>query len=101
MGNRLDLQAMLEELLGSDEVYFQPPASVKMKYPAIVYSRSNIENVRADDSVYRQLPEYEVIVIDNDPDSKIVFEVSRLKYCRFERHYTADGLDHDVFKLNY
>ena len=101
MGKRLDLQAMLEELLGSEEVYFQPPASVKMQYPAIVYSRSNIVNTRADDSVYRQLPAYEVTVIDRDPDSEIVFKVSRLPYCRFDRHYTADNLNHDTFTLHY
>lgn len=101
MGKRLDLQAMLEELLGSEEVYFQPPASVKMQYPAIVYSRSNIVNEHADDSVYRQLPAYEVTVIDRDPDSEIVFKVSRLPYCRFDRHYTADNLNHDTFTLHY
>ena len=101
MGKRLNLQAMLEELLGSEEVYFQPPASVKMQYPAIVYSRKNIVNEHADDSVYRQLPAYEVTVIDGDPDSEIVFKVSRLPYCRFDRHYTADNLNHDTFTLHY
>ncbi len=101
MGDRLDLQAMLEELLGSRNVYFQPPASVKMQYPAIVYSRNKIRNDHADDSVYRQLLEYEVTVIDFDPDSEIVMKVSRLPRCSFERHYTADKLNHDVFLLNY
>ena len=101
MGNRLDLQAMLEKLLGSNNVYFQPPASVKMQYPAIVYSRSRIDNSHADDGVYMQSLEYEVIVIDRDPDSEIVMKVSRLPRCRHERHYTADGLNHDAFKLIY
>ena len=101
MGNRLDLHAMLEKLLGSDEVYFQPPASVKMQYPAIVYSRNSIDNKHADDGVYKQSLEYEVIVIDTDPDSEIVMKVSRLSRCRHNRHYTADGLNHDVFTLIY
>ena len=101
MGNRLDLQAMLEELLGSRNVYFQPPSSVKMQYPAIVYSRSGINNNHADDSVYRQSLEYEVIVIDRDPDSEIVMKVSQLSCCSFDRHYTADKLNHDVFTLIY
>ena len=34
---RNDLQKLLVEVLGSKNVYFQPPESVKMKYPAIVY----------------------------------------------------------------
>lgn len=101
MGKRLDLQAMLEELLGSEEVYYQPPASVKMQYPAIVYSRNNINNVHADDEVYMQSLEYKVIVIDSDPDSDIVLKVSRLPRCKFNAHYTADGLNHDVFTIIY
>ena len=101
MGKRLDLDAIFEELLGSNEVYFQPPASVKMQYPAIVYSRYRIDNAHADDDVYKQSLEYEVIVIDRDPDSEIVMKVSRLPRCRHERHYTADGLNHDAFKLHY
>lgn len=101
MHSRLELQTMLENLLGSQEVYFQPPASVKMQYPAIVYFRSKIDNAHADDEVYKQSLEYEVTVIDRDPDSEIVMKVSRLPRCRHERHYTADGLNHDVFTLIY
>ena len=101
MHRRLELQTTLEELLGSQEVYFQPPASVKMQYPAIVYSRNKINNGSADDSVYRQSLEYKVTVIDTDPDSEIVMKVSRLPRCKFERHYAADNLNHDVFLLIY
>ena len=101
MASRLQLQTELEELLGSRNVYFQPPASVRMQYPAIVYSRSNIENLHADDDVYMQSYFYEIIVIDEDPDSEIVGKVSKLPTCRFDRHYKADNLNHDVFTLYY
>lgn len=101
MASRLQLQTELEELLGSKNVYYQPPASVRMKYPAIVYSRENIENEHADDSVYMQKHFYQVIVIDEDPDSEIVSKVSKLPACRFDRHYPADNLNHDVFTLYY
>ena len=47
MANRLDLQALLEDLLGSRNVYYQPPESVKMNYPAIVYALEDIENTFA------------------------------------------------------
>lgn len=99
MANRLDLQAYFETL--TQNVYYQPPASVKMKYPAIRYSRMNINNDFADDSVYRQDRSYEVTVMDYNPDSTIVDEISKLPRCRFNRHYTADGLNHDVFVLYY
>lgn len=101
MGSRLDLQTKLETLLGSKNVYYQPPASVRMNYPAIVYSRSNIENRHADDDVYMQAYFYEVIVIDEDPDSEVIENISKLPGCRFDRHYTSDNLNHDVFTLYY
>ena len=101
MANRLDLQAELEELLGSRNVYFQPPASVRINYPAIVYTRSDIDNTFADDSVYMQSHFYEVTVIDEDPDSKIVESVSKLPTCRFSRHFTSENLNHDTFIIYY
>lgn len=101
MSSRLELQTMLEELLGSRNVYFQPPESIKMKYPAIVYSRSVIVNTSADNSVYSQSHFYQLIVIDEDPDSEIVEKISKLPKCRFDRHYTADNLNHDIFTLYY
>lgn len=101
MGSRLDLQTKLETLLGNQNVYYQPPASVRINYPAIVYSRSNIENRHADDDVYMQAYFYEVIVIDEDPDSEVVENISKLPGCRFDRHYTSDNLNHDVFTLYY
>ena len=99
MPSRLNLQTKLEEILGSRNVYFQPPSSVKMQYPAIVYSRNNIENRSANNSVYMQSPSYEVIVIDKNPDSEIVEKISALPLCRFDRHYTSDNLNHDVFTI--
>ena len=101
MAKRADLSAKFKEILGSDNVYFQPPASIKMRYPAIVYSLKNLGNTHANDSVYRQLPEYQVTVIDPDPDSEIVREVSLLQYCRFDRQFTSDNLNHTVFSIHH
>lgn len=98
---RLELQALLEELLGSRNVYFQPPASVRMQYPAIVYSRSQIEDEFANNLVYKRAVAYEITVIDKNPDSEIVEKVSFLPLCKHNRHYTADTLNHDVFTLYY
>ena len=36
---RLELQDLLETVLGSQYVYFQPPATLRMRYPCIVYAR--------------------------------------------------------------
>lgn len=101
MASRLKLQTELEELLGTKNVYYSPPASLKMQYPAIVYSRSDIDNVHANNSVYKQEYAYEITVIDRNPDSEIVKKVSRLPRCRFNRHYPSDNLNHDVFTIYY
>ena len=101
MASRLKLQSELEELLGSRNVYFQPPASLEMKYPAIVYHRSNIRNTFANNSVYKQNDAYEIVVIYKDPDSDIPRKVSLLPLCSFDRHYVADNLNHDTFTTYY
>lgn len=101
MGSRLELQNLLESILGSRNVYYQPPESIKIKYPAIIYSRNDIDNNFADDIVYMQNHTYQIIVIDANPDSEIVNKISKLPMCRYNRHYTSDNLNHDVFILNY
>lgn len=98
---RLELQNILEAVLGSRNVYYQPPENIKMKYPAIRYKRSSIDNNFADDAVYNQTYAYELIVIDKDPDSDIVDIISRLPKCKFGTHYEADGLNHDTFTIIY
>ena len=99
MASRLELHEILCDILGSRCVYFQPPESVKMQYPAIVYSCQNIENDFANDSIYVQSPSYKVVLIDKNPDSVYIDKILNLPYCRFDRHYTSDNLNHDVFTL--
>lgn len=101
MDSRLELHEILCDILGSRHVYFQPPSSVKMVYPAIVYSRNSISNDFANDLVYKQSLGYTVTVIDEDPDSDVVEKISRLPMCRFDRHFTSDNLNHDVFTIYY
>ncbi len=99
VNRRLELHEILCEILGSRNVYYQPPASVQMRYPAIRYSRYNIENEPADNIPYKQSYFYQLTVIDSDPDSEIVHKVSKLPMCVFDRHYAADNLNHDVFTI--
>lgn len=101
METRLELHDILCGILGTSHVYFQPPESVKMQYPAIVYSRDDIENEHANNGVYIQSTAYQVIVIDRDPDSDIVKKVSMLPKCSFDRHYNSDNLNHDVFTIYF
>ena len=101
MDRRLELQQLLEDILGSRNVYFQPPSNVRMKYPAIVYTRLEISNIHADNGVHKQTTGYEIVVIDPDPDSEVVYKIAKLPLCRHTRHYEQDNLNHDAFRLYY
>jgi hypothetical protein len=101
MGSRLDLQDVLEGLLGTSHVYFQPPETVKMEYPCIVYLRNTPKTLFGDNVQYLHYQGYQIMVIDKDPDSEIPEKVATLPLCMFERHYTVDNLNHDVYKLYY
>lgn len=101
MNSRLELHEVLCSILGSRNAYFQPPASIKMKYPAIVYKRDTIVNSQANNEVYKQANKYQLIVIDQNPDSEIVQKISKLSRIRYDRHYISDGLNHDVFTIFY
>jgi hypothetical protein len=99
MAQRLQLQSSLENLLGGPNVYFQPPATIQLIYPCIIYKRDTAYTEFADNGPYRYCKRYQVTVIDPDPDSGIPDKVANLPMCKFDRFYTADNLNHDVFNL--
>lgn len=101
MGNRIELQRKLACALGSSYVYFQPPETIKMNYPCIVYRLARDYVNYADDIRYKEKNRYEVTVIDKNPDSTIPDNIKKFRYCAFDRTYTADNLNHFVFTLYY
>lgn len=101
MAPRLSLQALLETALGSANVYFQPPANVQMLYPCIVYSRDNASSDFADNKPYRVEKRYQVTVIDRNPDSSIPDKIAAMPLTTFNRFFTANGLNHDVFVVYF
>lgn len=102
MASRLELQAELEELLGSKNVYFQPPNTLKMKYPCIRYKRLPYENVSADNEKYLIRTRYSLTIITTDPDSTIPLDVySHFDYCSFDQNFVSDNLYHDILTLVY
>lgn len=107
MDRRLQLHNALCKILdcpnkGEDcRAYFQPPTSIEMNYPAIVYALSDIENAFADGGVYSSTRKYSVTIIDYDPDSPLIGKMANLPMCRFNRHYTSDNLNHYVYEIYY
>lgn len=101
MASRLNLHEEFCNILASRNAYFQPPASVQMNYPAIVYSLSDVDTRHANDDKYKLLKAYQVTLIDKNPDTQYFEPILRLPYCSFNRFYTADNLNHWVFTLYY
>ena len=99
MASRLELQSKLEDLLGSRNVYYQPPESIKIEYPAIVYSKSDIIGRFANDARYSKKNRYELIVISKKPDDPVIDKLLEFPYCSYDRNYKSDNLNHDVLTL--
>ncbi len=99
MGSRYDLDDKLRQVLGSENVYFQTPESVKMKYPAIRYEVSRHNRLDADGSWYSIQTAYMVTLIYREPDSPLPIEMTKFPRCQHVQHYKADNLYHDVYEL--
>lgn len=102
MRKRIELQAELESVLGSRNVYFQPPETLKVKYPCIIYKRNSIQSLKADDHNYIHNFNYELTLIDKNPDSELIEKIlAHFEYIRHTRFFTSDNINHDVFNLYY
>lgn len=99
MAPRLDLNALLKGILGTDHVYFQPPEGFKLEYPCIIYHRDFAETDFADDRPYNVHMRYQVTYIDRRPDNTVCAKIAALPMCVYNRFYTAEGLNHDVYNL--
>lgn len=96
--NRQKIHTKLVEILGSDNVYFQPPETKKMSYPCFRYERVNGTHTYADNKTYRFTPQYEVTLISRDAVPEIIEDVVKsFEMVRYNRHFTIDNLHHDVF----
>lgn len=98
---RFELHTLLERILGSRNVYFQPPENLKMQYDCIRYERSRILPKFADNRPYMLYNCYQLTAIYRNPDSELPQKIASLPMCQHERHYTADNLNHDVFNLYF
>ena len=97
MAPRLELHTQLLTICA--KVYFQPPPTVQLEYPCIIYKRDDEETQFAGDKPYKTVRRYQLTYIDSNPDSEALFAISQLPMCVYDRYYTADNLNHDVYKL--
>ena len=103
MASRLQLQADLEAL-NIGKPYFQPPSSVRLTYPCILYDGARSEVTYASDRAYTITKQYTLIYVTRDPDeaqASIETIVRAFPMCSHDRSYVADNLHHEVFSLFY
>lgn len=100
MDRRLELHETFCEVLGSRNAYFQPPENLQMNYPAIVYSLEQLNSKNANNTTYILSSGFSVTLIDEDPDSIYIRNLMALPYCRFNRHYKAEDLNHWNFTIH-
>jgi len=72
-----------------------------MLYPCIVYNRDAAVTQFAGNDPYRYTKRYMVTIIDRNPDSEIPDKVAALPMTTFNRFFTADNLNHDVFNIYF
>lgn len=96
---RVQLHRMLESVLGSRYVYFQPPTGTKLQYPCIVYNLADANDAHAENKIYRRLYRYTMTYITKDPDDPKRDDIDDLRYCSFDRFFASDNLNHFVYTI--
>lgn len=102
MKTRLELHEKLCALLGTYHTYFQPPESIKLSYPCLVYSRNADYANRANNRLYMYEHNYQLTYITDDAETDMPMRIlSEFPKCRYERMFVLDNLYHHIFNLYY
>lgn len=106
MDPRLKLHNLLETtftdatgISPNGRVYYQPPESVRLSYPCILYKLSDMPSRSANNRPYIVNHTYELTVIDRDPLSALREKIAQLPRCILIRSFEADNLHHYVFRI--
>lgn len=100
MDLRLALQSELERF--SNNVYFQPPSNIQLKYPCIVYNKTDATREFGNNRIYYRKQGYQITVIDKNPDSVIPDNLeSHFEYCVITDDFVTNNLNHTILNLHY
>lgn len=93
------LKTFMIKNLGVDNVYFQPPENLLMKYPCIVYHLATINTRHADDAIYKMDYRYDIKLIELEPDTGMATKfLTEFPKMHFGTPYNTDGLYHSPFE---
>lgn len=97
---RIKFHNKLKEVLGNNNVYYNPPSTTKLQYPCIIYNLNDIRTNKANNNVYLLDHVYQVTLIGtkvtDDTKDKILTEIP---YSNFNRSYINNGLYHYVYTI--
>ena len=98
--NRPALHEKLCEILGSRNVYFDPPSNIHLNYPCIIYKRIASEARRADNLRYINWYPYDVQIISKDPEFELFDTfLSHFDAGREGAPFVSDNLHHSNFTI--
>lgn len=99
---RLGFHQLLVDTLGEGyKVYFQPPETLKIDKPCVIYRRRYLESSNADNIDYKRDRQYTVTLVSRDPDDEAVDKLDSLPYSRYVSHSVVDNLNQDTFEIYY
>lgn len=101
---RIQLHEKLCSILGSRNVYYDPPENVKMQFDCIVYSLSQVNQVYANNFTYTYSPGYLITIVTRTPEAqtRIVDELMKtFPYAGWDRVYVTDHLHHAVVSIYF
>lgn len=101
LDRRPQFDEILKALDNTIKVYFQPPASMTMVYPCIVYQRDPGSTKFANNKPYNFEQQYQVSLISRSPDESVKEKLAALPKSSHSRFYVADNLNHDVFSIYF
>lgn len=99
---RLILQHKLVALLGSSNVYFQPPNKTMLKYPCFIYRREATKVFRADDKGYLKTPKYTLMYVTKNPDDPMIDRIlDEFEHIEHDRFFVQDNLNQHSYTLYF
>lgn len=100
--HRLELHEKLCTLLGTRDVFFQPPENIKIPNRAIIYQLTDAVQRKANNKLYNKVDRYQVLFITPNPDDRLWETIlEEFEIANFERHYKYENLNYYSISIYY
>lgn len=102
MATREALHQILVSILGTNSVYYQPPAGFTIQYPCIVYHLDDIQKLNADNITYRLKHRYSVTYMTSrSPNQIIIDKLTSMPLSKFNTRFINENIYHTVFTIYF